>query len=268
MDAGAGPVAGAAGLHEIALLTNPTAGGGKGARYRDAALQRLRDSGLVVRNLEGRDADEAADLARASVADGVEALVLCGGDGLVHLGVQAVAGTGIPLGIIPAGTGNDVARYLDLPRKDPVAAADRVVARRTRTLDLARSGLAVLRHGDGGRLRRDRQRAGQRDAVAAGPDALQPGHRGRAAHLPARCPTRWTSTGPRDGSTPCWSRSATGRPSGAACASPRGPCSTTVCSTWSSSSRCREPSWSAPTPSSSPAPTPRSPSTSTIACAG
>jgi diacylglycerol kinase (ATP) len=140
MDAGAGPVAGDAGLHEIALLTNPTAGGGRGARYRDAALQRLRDSGLVVRNLEGRDADEAADLARASVADGVEALVLCGGDGLVHLGVQAVAGTGVPLGIIPAGTGNDVARYLDLPRKDPVAAADRVVARRTRTLDLARSG--------------------------------------------------------------------------------------------------------------------------------
>jgi diacylglycerol kinase (ATP) len=58
----------------------------------------------------------------------------------VHLAVQAVAGTGVPLGIIPAGTGNDVARYLDLPRTDPVAAADRVVARRTRTLDLARSG--------------------------------------------------------------------------------------------------------------------------------
>jgi diacylglycerol kinase (ATP) len=139
MDAGAGPVAGA-GTGEIALLTNPTAGGGRGARHRDLALRRLRDSGLVVRNLEGRDAEEAADLARASVCDGVEALVVCGGDGMVHLAVQAVARTGIPLGIIPAGTGNDVARYLDLPRTDPVAAADRVVARRTRTLDLARSG--------------------------------------------------------------------------------------------------------------------------------
>ena len=132
--------AGARALGEIALLTNPTAGGGRGARYRDVALRRLRDSGLVVRNIAGRDADEAADLARASVADGVEALVVCGGDGLVHLAVQALAETGIPLGIIPAGTGNDVARYLDLPRRDPVAAADRVVARRTRTLDLARSG--------------------------------------------------------------------------------------------------------------------------------
>ena len=51
---------------------------------------------------------------------------------MVHLGVQAVAGTGDPLGMIPAGTGNDVARYLDIPRRDPVAAADRVVAGRTR----------------------------------------------------------------------------------------------------------------------------------------
>ncbi len=125
---------------EIAFLTNPTAGNGKGIRYRDAALARLRDAGLVVRNLEGRDADEALDLARACVADGVEALVVCGGDGLVHLGVQAVATTGIPLGLIPAGSGNDVARYFDLPRKDPVAAADRVIGSRVRTVDLGRSG--------------------------------------------------------------------------------------------------------------------------------
>ncbi len=125
---------------EIALLTNPTAGRGRGARHRDAALARLRESGFVVRNLAGRDADEAADLARGCVADGVEALVVCGGDGLVHLGVQAVAGTGVPLGVIPSGTGNDFARYLDLPRTDPVAAADRVIASRRRTIDLARSG--------------------------------------------------------------------------------------------------------------------------------
>ncbi|MDQ1615694.1 MAG: diacylglycerol kinase, partial [Actinomycetota bacterium] len=68
------------------------------------------------------------------------ALVVCGGDGMVHLAVQTVAGTTTALGIIPAGTGNDVARYFDLPRKDPAAAADRVIAGRTRTVDLARSG--------------------------------------------------------------------------------------------------------------------------------
>lgn len=136
---------------EIALLTNPTSGKGKGARHRDVALGRLRDAGFVVRNLEGRDADEALDLARQCVADGVEALVVCGGDGMVHLGANAVATTGIPLGIVPAGTGNDVARYFDIPRKDPAAAVDRVVAGRTRTIDLARSGskyfVAVLSAG-------------------------------------------------------------------------------------------------------------------------
>lgn len=127
------------GGREIAFLTNPTSGKGRGLRNRDAAVPRLRQAGFVVRSIQGRDADEALDLARACVADGVEALVVCGGDGLVHLGVQAVAGTGIPLGLIPSGTGNDVARYLDLPRKDPVAAADRIIASRTRTIDLARS---------------------------------------------------------------------------------------------------------------------------------
>jgi diacylglycerol kinase (ATP) len=125
---------------EIALLTNPTAGKGRGGRYRDAALPRLRAAGLEVRVLEGRDADESLDLALAAVGDGIDALVIVGGDGMVHLGVQAVAGTGTPLGLVPAGTGNDVARYFDLPRRDPVAAADRIVRWRPRTVDLARSG--------------------------------------------------------------------------------------------------------------------------------
>jgi diacylglycerol kinase (ATP) len=125
---------------EIALLTNPTSGKGRGARARDAALPRLRDAGFVVRDVEGRDADEAQDLAHQCVAAGVEALVVVGGDGMVHLAVQALAGTDTSLGIIPAGTGNDVARYFDIPRKDAVAAADRVIASTPRRIDLARSG--------------------------------------------------------------------------------------------------------------------------------
>jgi diacylglycerol kinase (ATP) len=125
---------------EIALLTNPTAGRGRATRVRDAALARLREAGLVVRNLHGRDVDEAADLAQQCVADEVEALVVCGGDGMVHLAAQAVATTPTALGIIPAGTGNDVARYFGIPRKDPLAAADLVIGGETRTIDLGRSG--------------------------------------------------------------------------------------------------------------------------------
>jgi len=125
---------------EIALLTNPTSGKGRGTRTAAIALPRLKEAGFHVRNLVGHDADEARDLARRSVVDGVESLVVVGGDGMVHLAVQELAGSETALGIIPAGTGNDVARYLDIPRSDPQLAADVVIGSRTRRIDLARSG--------------------------------------------------------------------------------------------------------------------------------
>ncbi len=125
---------------EIALLANPTAGKGRGARYAGSALARFRSAGWSVRALQGRDADEALDLARRAVQSGVEALVICGGDGMVNLGLQATARTSTPLGIIPAGTGNDIARYFDLPREDPTLAADRIITGTTRTIDLAQCG--------------------------------------------------------------------------------------------------------------------------------
>ena len=125
---------------EIALLTNPAAGRGRAAAISDAVATRLRDAGLTVRRMQGADAEEALTLAHDAVDSGVQALVVVGGDGLAHLAVQALAGTGVPLGIVPAGTGNDVARSLDIPRRDPLAAADRVIGGRTRTVDLARCG--------------------------------------------------------------------------------------------------------------------------------
>lgn len=125
---------------EIALLTNPTSGKGKGSRTAAIVLPRLREAGFAVRNLAGRDADEARDLARQCVADGLESLVVVGGDGMVHLALQELTGTSTALGIIPAGTGNDVARYLGIPRHDPQLAADVVVGSKVRTMDLARTG--------------------------------------------------------------------------------------------------------------------------------
>jgi diacylglycerol kinase (ATP) len=128
----------------VALLTNPTSGKGRGARARAAVLDVLRGTDLDVLDLVGADGDEALALATRAVADGVDALWVCGGDGLIHLAVQALAGTGTPLGVVPAGTGNDVARYLDLPRTDPAAAAHLLLralrSGSTRALDLARAG--------------------------------------------------------------------------------------------------------------------------------
>lgn len=125
---------------DIALLTNPKSGKGKGGRILDQILPRLRSAGFAVRSLQGRDADEALDLAHEVVRDGVETLAVVGGDGMVHLAIQALAHSETRLGLIPAGTGNDVARYLGLPRKDAAAAVDVLSRGKERTIDLAKAG--------------------------------------------------------------------------------------------------------------------------------
>lgn len=101
---------------------------------------RLRDAGFDVRRLQGRNGDEARELARQAVEQGVETLVVVGGDGLVHLALQSLVHTATKLAVVPAGTGNDAARSFGVPRNNPQAAADVVVAGRTRTVDVARTG--------------------------------------------------------------------------------------------------------------------------------
>ncbi|MFC7793491.1 diacylglycerol kinase [Streptomyces cinereoruber] len=105
---------------DITLFVNPIAGRGRGARAARPALDALRDAGLSVRTVLGHDALRRA---REAVADGTGALVAVGGDGMVSLALEVVAGTSVPLGIIAAGTGNDFARTLGLPVRDPAAAA-------------------------------------------------------------------------------------------------------------------------------------------------
>lgn len=104
----------------------------------------MRAAGFSVRTVLGENAEDALTRARAAVEAGTGALVAVGGDGMASLALQAVAGTRTPLGLVAVGTGNDFARALGLPVRDP-AAAGRVVAEalkgaRLRDIDLGRVG--------------------------------------------------------------------------------------------------------------------------------
>jgi diacylglycerol kinase (ATP) len=125
--------------HVAALLANPSAGRGRAARLVEPVRAALHAAGLEVLLLVGRSADESVALTRAAVADGIAAVVAVGGDGLVHWVVQALAGTGVPLAVVPAGTGNDFAAVLGGPRDLPSLAAA-VAAGRSAEID---AGLAV-----------------------------------------------------------------------------------------------------------------------------
>ncbi|MFF6957153.1 diacylglycerol kinase [Streptomyces sp. NPDC008317] len=129
---------------EITLFVNPVAGRGRGARAAQPAAHALREAGYGVRTVVGEDAADALARARQAVDSGTGALVAVGGDGMVSLALQAVAGTDTPLGVVAVGTGNDFARVNGLPVRDAAAAgtgiAEALRDGRSRALDLGRTG--------------------------------------------------------------------------------------------------------------------------------
>lgn len=132
----------------LAVLTNDTAGHGRRRRVLPAVLERLAGGGRPLRQLVAGTGATAEAACHGAVADGASAVVAVGGDGTLHAALQAVAGTGVPLGIVPAGTGNDLAAGFGVPAA-PLAAAEAAAAALrsgvSRSVDLAR-----VRGADGG----------------------------------------------------------------------------------------------------------------------
>ncbi|HEY5846668.1 MAG TPA: YegS/Rv2252/BmrU family lipid kinase [Microlunatus sp.] len=127
----------------LTLVVNPSAGKGRAQAMLPQVAGTLRDAGVEVRILLSRDFAEARRLTTEAVLAGRGPLAVMGGDGMMHLGINTVmqcgAGLGsgrIPLGLIPAGTGNDLCRGLGLPPADPVAGAAVIAAGDVRTVDL------------------------------------------------------------------------------------------------------------------------------------
>jgi len=104
-------------MSRLGVVTNPTAGSGRGARRGAEALAALSASGHQLRDLS-RGSWAASYEAAMAHRDDIDALVVVGGDGMAHLGIQVCARTQLPLGIVAAGSGNDGAAALGLPVHD------------------------------------------------------------------------------------------------------------------------------------------------------
>ncbi len=119
----------------ITLLVNPAAGKGRAQRHLADISGLLRDGLADVSIVLSRNFDDAAKLAAVAVTES-DGLIVMGGDGMMHLGVNACAQTSVPLGLIPAGTGNDLCRGLGIEVDHPLAAARHIIAQRMRAIDL------------------------------------------------------------------------------------------------------------------------------------
>jgi diacylglycerol kinase (ATP) len=99
-------------MASVHVLGNPT------ARDGEAQLREVVDGfgrrGVEATVLEARTAEDARAAARRAVAEGAARLVAVGGDGVVHIAVNAVAESATILGVVPLGTGNDFARAVGL----------------------------------------------------------------------------------------------------------------------------------------------------------
>jgi diacylglycerol kinase (ATP) len=94
------------------VLSNPTSGGGAGQRYRELTLELLKERSIPFRDITSSSYTAAQEELRRSLNDQIKGVIVVGGDGMVHLVVQELASSKIPLALVPAGTGNDFARSL------------------------------------------------------------------------------------------------------------------------------------------------------------
>jgi diacylglycerol kinase (ATP) len=106
----------------------------RGADAAGVVALALERTGVPILHRDCTDAETLPGLIRG-LADQVDRVVLGGGDGTLNAAAPGLIGTGLPLGVIPLGTANDLARTLGIPL-DPQEAARVIAAGRLRRIDL------------------------------------------------------------------------------------------------------------------------------------
>jgi YegS/Rv2252/BmrU family lipid kinase len=123
---------------KIAVIINPSAGGGRAERVLPELRQELEKLGLDYHVEPTRSLDHARELARAAAAAG-EVAAACGGDGVVGAVAEALRGTDGVLGVLPGGRGNDFARVLGIPL-EAAHACNTLATGVVKELDLGQAG--------------------------------------------------------------------------------------------------------------------------------
>jgi diacylglycerol kinase family enzyme len=125
-------------MKKLLLLENPVLLQSASRRKDlDRVYRTYRLDGAVVDILETGENRGAGAKAKRAVQEGYDAVVVAGGDGTIFDVLQGLAGSTVPLGIIPYGTGNVLAQNLKIP-DNPVAAARWILKSKPRTVPLGR----------------------------------------------------------------------------------------------------------------------------------
>lgn len=137
-------------IREALLIFNPAAGRARG--FRSGALDRARKV-LAHHGIESELAPtdgpgSGPELARRAVRERRQMVIVCGGDGTLNEVVNGLAGSSIPLALLPAGTANVFAKELGLPWNIE-RAASLIAGSRLRRVDLGHVVATEL--GEGGR---------------------------------------------------------------------------------------------------------------------
>ena len=123
------------------MAINPSASFGKNSSAGELTVTALEKTGYAVTALRAENFDLLKGMVNRALALTPDALVVVGGDGMVSLAVNAVAQTSIPFAVVPAGTGNDLARGLDIPIGEIAVSVEHLIGALTREperLDLGR----------------------------------------------------------------------------------------------------------------------------------
>lgn len=116
------------------LIVNPISGHASGTGLSDKLVEHLVSHGFDVDLRFTRGAFDATVYARQAVAEGYDGVLACGGDGTINETARALIDTVVPLGILPNGSGNGLARHMNIPL-DPLDAVDVIAARKIKMCD-------------------------------------------------------------------------------------------------------------------------------------